>query len=319
MSVLLNNPQFVTIVLGATGGPREENLSAYLLAPVGSSDFIALDAGTLLTGIGRAEARGSFDDIPIAQDTQLSRAGWILQHCIRAYLLSHAHLDHVAGLVLNSQDDTNKEILGLSSTIETLRDCLFNGRVWANFSHEGQGRQIKQYQYRRLQPGQVYSISGTGLGVEAFSLSHTPHAPSTAFLVQANGLYALYFGDTQADAVGKTEELKVVWTRVAPLVREKKLRGVFLEVSFPEGRSDDMLFGHLTPSWMLKELRHLAQLADPAQPEQALQGLTVVVTHIKLSLERGTMPQEQIAQQLQALNDLGVRFIIPEQGQRIEF
>jgi len=113
--------------------------------------------------------------------------------------------------------------------------------------------------------------------------------------------------------------MKAVWTRVAPLVREKKLRGLFLEVSFPEGRPTGLLFGHLTPSWMLKELHHLARLADPAQPEQALRGLTVVVTHIKLSLERGSMPQEQIAQQLQALNDLGVRFVIPEQGQRIEF
>jgi 3',5'-cyclic-nucleotide phosphodiesterase len=89
-------------------------------------------------------------------------------------------------------------------------------------------------------------------------------------------------------------------------VREKKLRGLFLEVSFPEGRPTGLLFGHLTPSWMLKELHHLARLADPAQP-------------VKLSLERGSMPQEQIAQQLQALNDLGVRFVIPEQGQRIEF
>ena len=96
-------------------------------------------------------------------------------------------------------------------------------------------------------------------------------------------------------------------------------RGVFLEVSYPEGRPDKLLFGHLTPSWMTKELRELAELVNPESPGAALRNLTVVVTHIKPSLERGPTPRDQIAKQLSELNDLGVRLIVARQGQRIEF
>jgi 3',5'-cyclic-nucleotide phosphodiesterase len=69
----------------------------------------------------------------------------------------------------------------------------------------------------------------------------------------------------------------------------------------------------------MAELEHLAQLVDPQHPQAALQGLTIVVTHIKPALTSGLSPQEQITQQLQARNTLGVRFIVPSQGSRLEF
>src|SRR5262249_13845591 len=54
--------KFVSIVLGAAGGLSEDNLTSYLLAPVADTRFIALDAGTLLSGIKVAIDRGSFAD-----------------------------------------------------------------------------------------------------------------------------------------------------------------------------------------------------------------------------------------------------------------
>jgi 3',5'-cyclic-nucleotide phosphodiesterase len=44
----------------------------------------------------------------------------------------------------------------------------------------------------------------------------------------------------------------------------------------------------------------------------------VVVSHIKYSLTR-QQPQEQLLQELEAGNDLAVRFVIPEQGTRWHF
>jgi len=44
----------------------------------------------------------------------------------------------------------------------------------------------------------------------------------------------------------------------------------------------------------------------------------VVVSHIKYSLTR-EQPQRQIVQELEAGNDVGVRFIAPEQGSRWHF
>lgn len=101
-------------------------------------------------------------------------------------------------------------------------------------------------------------------------------------------------------------------------MRTGQLRAIFLEVSYAAERPDHLLFGHLTPTWLMKELGRLAQIVHPWQPQTALHELTVVVTHIKPELTSGLAPQEHIAQQLQARNDLGVRFIIAAQGSRLE-
>ncbi len=153
--------------------------------------------------------------------------------------------------------------------------------------------------------------------VEAWPLSHGAGYPSTAFLLAADGAYALYLGDTGPDPVEKSQALATLWDRIAPLIRVHRLRGVFLEASYPDGRPDAQLFGHLTPSWVLRELHDLAVRVDPAAPDRALQGLPVVVTHIKPTLQAGPNPRELIRRQLQAQNDLGVAFILPEQGQAI--
>ncbi len=51
---------------------------------------------------------------------------------------------------------------------------------------------------------------------------------------------------------------------------------------------------------------------------KALKDLPVVVGHIKYSLTK-EQPQRQLLQELEAANDVGVRFVIPEQGSRWHF
>ncbi len=58
-------PRFVSIVLGSAGGLLAGETSSYLLAPAGSHDFVALDAGTLLTGLRHARRAGSLSHIPL--------------------------------------------------------------------------------------------------------------------------------------------------------------------------------------------------------------------------------------------------------------
>lgn len=311
--------KFAAIVLGASGGLREGDLSAYLLAPSGSTNFICLDAGTVLAGIREAYRMGSFGALSTSPESGLTPEGQVLQHHIKAYLLSHAHLDHVAGLIVASTDDAPKPIMGLPITLDYLRDHLFNWKIWPNFGNEGAGQRLNKYRYVRLTPEQEHLITDTEMTVVPMRLSHSGDYQSTAFLIQARGFYTLYFGDTGPDEVEKSTQMQAVWNRVAPLVQAGTLRGLFLEVSYPDSRPDKLLFGHLTPAWLMQALQHLASLVSPEQPEQALRGLTVVVTHIKPSLKLGLTPRERIAQQLAARNHLGVRLVIAEQGQRIAY
>ena len=117
---------FKVIVLGCSGGPRENNLSSYLIAPQSSNDFICLDAGSLLNEIYKANQKNSFHDIQVNSLSNLNFEGEFFRNHIKNYLISHAHLDHIAGLVINSANDTKKSIFGTNATINFIRDHLFN-------------------------------------------------------------------------------------------------------------------------------------------------------------------------------------------------
>ena len=68
------------------------------------------------------------------------------------------------------------------------------------------------------------------------------------------------------------------------------------------------------PKWVHKTLHVLDQEAGG----NALKGLPVVVSHIKYSLT-DEQPQEAIRKELKAGNDLGLQFLIPEQGALYHF
>ena len=91
---------FRCIPLGVEGGLIESNLPAYLLAPIDSTDFVCLDAGTLLAGLRMARANGCFSDIAIPPDSTDSIEGRVLRHHVKAYLLTHTYIDHLAGLII---------------------------------------------------------------------------------------------------------------------------------------------------------------------------------------------------------------------------
>jgi len=154
--------------------------------------------------------------------------------------------------------------------------------------------------------------------VEAFVVSHGAPYESTAFLVRSGNHYLLYVGDVGPEAVERKGLLTALWERVAPLIADGRLLGIFLEVSYAEGRPDELLFGHLTPSWMMAEMHRLALLVDGADPYSALVGLPVVVTHIKPVFDRVEPPRMIIERQLEQINDLGIDFVFPFQGMRLD-
>ena len=310
---------FSCVVLGAGGGPREDDISGYMLWPAGlPGEAIFLDAGTLTAGIRKADEMGNLWEFRVPPDSNLTREGWILRNA-KAYLITHAHLDHIAAMVINSPVDSSKQLFGIEPTIKDLKEHIFNWRVWPNFGDSGPGFALGVYKYITLTPGEEVPVANTSMTVEGHFLAHDLPYETGGFLVQKNGYYVMFFGDTGPDEVQNTDHLLKVWERLAPLIRDGRLLGMFIEVAYPEGRPDNLLFGHFTPSWLMHEFQRLAGIVDPKNPEEALNDLTVVVTHIKPEFVMAPSPFQLISEQLDTLNDLGINFIYPRQGMRIEF
>ncbi|MFD1603418.1 MBL fold metallo-hydrolase [Flavobacterium artemisiae] len=291
---------FQVIPLGVKGGIDEKNLSAYLIAPTDSKDFICLDAGTVNAGIEKA----------IEKKTFKVSTSEVLRKYIKGYLISHAHLDHVSGLIINSPADSSKTVYATQKCMELMENHYFNDQTWANFGDAGPGFLLKKYHFQTLNTSEETPLTNTSMTVKAFPLSHVNPFESTAFLVKNNDSYALYLGDTGPDEVEKSTDLKNLWTAIAPLIQEKKLKGILIEVSFPNEQPDKFLFGHLTPNYLMKELHVLEDLAGKG----SLKGLKIIITHLKPPAKNIAKIKDQIKNQ----NDLGVQIIYPEQGKKLE-
>jgi 3',5'-cyclic-nucleotide phosphodiesterase len=312
-TIALSGQGFDVIVLGALGGIQDGNLSSYLIRPHGDRNAIACDAGSLVNGLKVAQDKGVFRDVKVPEGSTDSVIGHVLKSEIKGYLISHAHLDHVQGLVIASPDDSNKTIYSLPSVSAEIEQTYFNWKAWPNMLDRGQQPQLKKYHLEDLKPGETKDLAGTRMTATPFPLNHGG-AESTAFLIESGGDAILCFGDTGPDEVQKASNMQDVWKAVADKVKQRKLKAIILEVSYTSDRLDHLLFGHLTPKWVHRTLRLLDQEAGG----NALKGLPVLVSHIKYSLT-DEQPQEVIHQELEAGNGLGVQFVIPEQGALYHF
>ena len=191
---------------------------------------------------------------------------------------------------------------------------VFNWITWPNFGDEGESPLLAQYEWVTLKPGERASVPGTAMCAEVQPLAHGARIDSAAFLVDANGLYVVYMGDTGPDHLEDRPTTRQLWERLVPLVRDDRLRAIYIESSYSDETPEDQLLSHLTPKWIMRAFRQLAAMVDPGRPETALAGLAVVITHIKPHLDAGEETRELVKRQLHEQNDLGLRLVFPEQG-----
>jgi len=169
---------------------------------------------------------------------------------IRHVFLTHAHLDHIAGLpmladrVFDANFDAPLTVYAREETLRAIQEHLFNDVIWPDFSRLPTP-QNPMLRYRVCGPGDTMTI-----GHRDFYAVDVMHSvPSLGFTVQnSSGAFAVS-GDT------KTNE--TLW----PVLNAcEDLRVLVIEVSFPdEMESLAMESGHYTPKSLtddLKRLRH---------------------------------------------------------------
>jgi ribonuclease BN (tRNA processing enzyme) len=223
---------------------------------------IALDAGGLTASLSLAE-----------------------QQRIRAILLTHHHFDHSRDLVtLGANGAFFKqpvEIFALAETFEILKDCLLDGKIYADFS-KWPSKEKPFLVQKTVEPLKQQNICG--YGVLPVSVQH--EVPSVGFQITAkDGKSLFYTGDTG-------QRIADCWRNISPDL-------LIVEVSGPD-KSQDYFnrIGHLSPELLQKVLTEFRGVRRYLP--------RVVVIHIPPSHQREVEREIKIvARRLQTHVDIG--------------
>ena len=208
-------------VLGCSGGIGAGARTSAMLV----DDDVLIDAGT---GIG---------DLELAD-----------LDSIRHVFLTHAHLDHIAGLpmladrVFDEDFDTPLTVYAREETLRAVQEHLFNGVIWPDFT-KLPSPERPMLRWHVTSPGDTVRIGHRNF--YAIDVMHT--VPSLGFTVQNSGGVFAVSGDT------KTNE--TLW----PVLNAcEDLKVLVIEVSFPnEMATLACEAGHYTPQSMTADLERL--------------------------------------------------------------
>jgi cAMP phosphodiesterase len=355
------SPALQVIVLGSGGGPQESNVTAFLVRSVAQEwrrgSMVAVDAGVHLsvitrlireataalpaddaTGAPRKLTTGPFAGLPLPHSSIDANAAHVTNSLVDTFLITHPHLDHISGFVINTAGlpgTRPKKLAGLPSTIQAFKTHIFNNIIWPNLSDENNGAGLLTY-LRLVEGGSPALGDGEGRGylevcdgllVKTYGVSHGhciekhSHRGSTSsastrfgsldtsylpgrrdtlvpmqsmsraqtllsqatfgvggssqagmeqdrFCVYDSSAYfirdhdhqkeVLMFGDVEPDSISLSPRNLLIWQDAAPKIVAGTLAAIFIECSYDESQSQDRLFGHLKPVYVIEELQNLA-------------------------------------------------------------
>jgi ribonuclease BN (tRNA processing enzyme) len=222
-------------VLGCSGSIAAGNRTTSFLL----DDNVLIDAGT---GVG---------------DLTLDELA-----CIDHILITHSHLDHVLSIGLLADSVTRRrraarcppvQVHALPATIAALRQHVFNGVIWPDFSRLPDVTH-PVLSFEALAVGQVLELGARR--IEVLPASHT--VPAVGYAVLGGQGAWVFTGDTGPNPA--------LWQRLQDL----PVAALVIETAF---RDDEHALAsisqHLCPSQLQKELASLQQTVD------------VYITHIK--------------------------------------
>jgi cAMP phosphodiesterase len=197
------------------------------------------------------------------------------QLSIQHVFLTHSHADHVASLPIFLENTAHRRdlpirVYGHADTVDALRCHVFNDRIWPTLARlNGGSRPLVELVI--LEPEQAVLVEG--LTIRPVLVHHT--IPTFGYLVEEDRAAVVFGADS-----GPTER---IWDLG---VATKKLRGAFLECTYPETMTEHAeRTGHLTPALLAGEAAKL-----PSE-------VRVVTVHIRPAF------RERVESEIGALHD----------------
>jgi cAMP phosphodiesterase len=153
---------------------------------------------------------GAFAGLPFPYASARANALHVVREHISTYLITHPHIDHVSGFVINTAAFHNtsrpKRLAALPFTVDAIKTHIFNNVIWPNLTDEEGGVGLVTFQ-RLAEGGNIALGEGSGrgfievcdgLGVKGFKVSHghcmkTPslHRGSNVNLPETSGFQHL--------------------------------------------------------------------------------------------------------------------------------
>lgn len=168
---------------------------------------------------------------------------------IRDVVLSHAHLDHIAGLPLYVDDlfATVKRPIQIHATaevIEIIENYIFNWSVYPRFSELRNDYGVVM-EYRPFETEKIFSVKH--LNITAVNVNHK--VPSVGFIFSD--------GTTRLALTSDTAQMNRFWDVVN---ETEDLSALFVECAFPDELSELASNSHhLTPDSLCAELKKFKQ------------------------------------------------------------
>lgn len=180
-------------------------------------------------------------------------------HSIRHVFLTHAHLDHIAGLPMLVDSNFEEEfdipvtVYAREETLAAIQTHLFNDVIWPDFAKiPSEANAILRYQV--CNPGDTTTIGHREF--HAVNVSHS--VPSLGYTVRNSGGAFAVSGDTRTN--------ETLWPALNAC---DDLKALVIEVSFPDELEDLATeSGHYTPKTMCADLDRLKH-----EPEIWLTGM----------------------------------------------
>ncbi len=131
-----------------------------------------------------ALSKGPFAGLELPHETAKANAAFINREFVSTYLITHPHLDHISGFVVNTASFQHtarpRRLAALPQTIDAFKQHVFNDVIWPNLTDEDGGVGLITFM-RLIEGGNVALGEGEGegylevcdgLGVKGWSISH---------------------------------------------------------------------------------------------------------------------------------------------------
>jgi len=322
-------PDFEISILGGSGGPFENSTQCFMLRSTHNTrdtQLRCVDGGVVLGSIATmlrldkntkvVESLYENEEEPIEKYVdntmlpQLVRGfpqiitsrlrGNILQQAmelyqkIGEYYITHPHMDHIAGMIMNSPAIyepsvlSKKYVKGLPFTIKPLNDSIFNDIIWPQLSNKSLGR-LDLVTLSQQIPHNSSSIPEWN--IIPFEVYHgskvsdlTAHVSSSVYIITntrtKNSIVMCGDLEKDHDNLQEPKLLDQMWSYLAKNVPLENLSSIVVECSNSSSIDERRLFGHLSSNKLLDELQ---VLRDKYSISSGLGNLKVIISHVKMA------------------------------------